>query len=94
MLTTPEARQRESGRQGAAGSEGVGESAAQQHQPAEAERAGGDHPGQRLAARLGGDVFPHMVFGSYGTQIDEDLTDRLIISGVDMFLSHYAPHAT
>jgi AcrR family transcriptional regulator len=34
-------------------------------------------------------VFPHMVFGSYGTQIDNDLTDRLIASGVDMFLGHY-----
>lgn len=36
-------------------------------------------------------VFPHMVFGSYGTRIDDDLTDRLITSGVDMFLSHYGP---
>ncbi|MFF8973960.1 TetR/AcrR family transcriptional regulator [Streptomyces sp. NPDC014995] len=36
-------------------------------------------------------VFPHMVFGSYGTHIDDDLTDRLITSGVDMFLSHYGP---
>ena len=36
-------------------------------------------------------VFPHMVFSSYGTHIDEDLTDRLITSGVDMFLHHYGP---
>lgn len=36
-------------------------------------------------------VFPHMVFGSYGTHIDDDLTDRLITSGVDMFLNHYGP---
>ncbi|MET7714482.1 TetR/AcrR family transcriptional regulator [Streptomyces sp. NPDC005407] len=36
-------------------------------------------------------VFPHMVFSGYGTHIDDDLTDRLITSGVDMFLSHYAP---
>jgi AcrR family transcriptional regulator len=36
-------------------------------------------------------VFPHMVFSSYGTHIDEDMTDRLIISGVDMFLHHYGP---
>ncbi|MFI0084648.1 TetR/AcrR family transcriptional regulator [Streptomyces bobili] len=36
-------------------------------------------------------VFPHMVFGSYATHIDEGLTDRLITSGVDMFLSHYGP---
>jgi AcrR family transcriptional regulator len=34
-------------------------------------------------------VFPHMVFGSYGTRIDDELTDRLITSGVDMFLGHY-----
>ncbi|MDX3241583.1 TetR/AcrR family transcriptional regulator [Streptomyces sp. ME18-1-4] len=39
-------------------------------------------------------VFPHMVFGSYGTHIDDDLTDRLITSGVDMFLSHYSPRPT
>ncbi|MET9871951.1 TetR/AcrR family transcriptional regulator C-terminal domain-containing protein, partial [Streptomyces sp. NPDC006386] len=36
-------------------------------------------------------VFPHMVFSSYGTHIDEDVTDRLITSGVDMFLHHYGP---
>ncbi|CAL9617776.1 hypothetical protein SUDANB176_05773 [Streptomyces sp. enrichment culture] len=36
-------------------------------------------------------VFPHLVFGSYGTHIDDDLTDRLLTSGVDMFLSHYGP---
>jgi TetR/AcrR family transcriptional repressor of mexJK operon len=36
-------------------------------------------------------VFPHMVFGAYGTHIDEDITDRLITSGVDMFLEHYGP---
>ncbi|SBT89063.1 transcriptional regulator, TetR family [Streptomyces sp. DI166] len=34
-------------------------------------------------------VFPHMVFSAYGTHIDEDLTDRLITSGVDVFLDHY-----
>ncbi|GCB49664.1 TetR/AcrR family transcriptional regulator [Streptomyces sp. NL15-2K] len=39
-------------------------------------------------------VFPHMVFSSYGTHIDEDLTDRLITSGVDMFLNHYGPRNT
>lgn len=37
-------------------------------------------------------VFPHVVFSTYGTHIDDDLTDRLITSGVDMFLSHYGPH--
>ncbi|MFP3986609.1 TetR/AcrR family transcriptional regulator [Streptomyces sp. E11-3] len=36
-------------------------------------------------------VYPHLVFSSYGTTLDEDLTDRLTTSGVDMFLSHYAP---
>ncbi|MYS88849.1 MULTISPECIES: TetR/AcrR family transcriptional regulator [Streptomyces] len=36
-------------------------------------------------------VFPHMIFSSYGTHIDEELTDRLITSGVDMFLGHYGP---
>lgn len=36
-------------------------------------------------------VFPHMVFSSYGTHIDEELTGRLITSGVDMFLDHYGP---
>ncbi|GAB2991165.1 TetR/AcrR family transcriptional regulator [Streptomyces pseudoechinosporeus] len=39
-------------------------------------------------------VFPHMVFSSYGTHIDEDLTDRLITGGVDMFLDHYGPRGT
>jgi AcrR family transcriptional regulator len=38
-------------------------------------------------------VFPHLVFGTYGTQVDDDLTDRLVVSGVDMFLAHYAPRA-
>ena len=36
-------------------------------------------------------VFPHMVFSTYGTQVDESLADRLIVSGVDMFLSYYGP---
>lgn len=35
-------------------------------------------------------VFPHMVFSSYGTALDDATTDRLITSGVDMFLGHYA----
>ncbi|MGQ4420012.1 TetR/AcrR family transcriptional regulator C-terminal domain-containing protein [Streptomyces sp. SAS_269] len=39
-------------------------------------------------------VFPHMVFSSYGTCIDEDLTDRLVTTGVDMFLDHYGPQDT
>ncbi|MEU3253402.1 TetR/AcrR family transcriptional regulator [Streptomyces sp. NPDC006997] len=36
-------------------------------------------------------VFPHMVFGTYGTRVDDDLTERLLVGGVDMFLGHYAP---
>lgn len=36
-------------------------------------------------------VFPHLVFSSYGTGIDDAATDRLITGGVDMFLGHYAP---
>ncbi|KAB1149772.1 TetR/AcrR family transcriptional regulator [Streptomyces luteolifulvus] len=39
-------------------------------------------------------VFPHMVFSSYGTHIEEDLTDRLVTSGVDMFLDHYRPRGS
>lgn len=38
-------------------------------------------------------VFPHLVFGTYGTHVDDDLTDRLVVSGVDMFLAYYAPRA-
>ncbi|QIY69173.1 TetR/AcrR family transcriptional regulator [Streptomyces sp. RLB1-33] len=39
-------------------------------------------------------VFPYLVFSAYGTDIDDDLTDRLITGGVDMFLGHYAPRHT
>ncbi|QEU90329.1 TetR/AcrR family transcriptional regulator [Streptomyces kanamyceticus] len=35
-------------------------------------------------------VFPHLVFGSYGTDVSDDLTERLIVAGVDMFLGYYA----
>ncbi|MFG3496205.1 TetR/AcrR family transcriptional regulator [Streptomyces sp. NPDC047928] len=35
-------------------------------------------------------VFPHMVFGQYGADLDDDLTDRLVTSGVDVFLARYA----
>ncbi|MFE6972125.1 TetR/AcrR family transcriptional regulator [Streptomyces sp. NPDC057682] len=38
-------------------------------------------------------VFPHLVFGSYGTTLDDDATDRLITHGVDMFLGYYAAPA-
>lgn len=36
-------------------------------------------------------VFPHLVFTTYGTAVDDDLADRMITGGVDMFLSYYAP---
>ncbi|MFF4728752.1 hypothetical protein ACFY3M_26035 [Streptomyces mirabilis] len=36
-------------------------------------------------------LYPHLVFSAYGTDIDDSLTDRLITSGVDMFLGQYAP---
>ncbi|KAK1185466.1 TetR/AcrR family transcriptional regulator [Streptomyces sp. NBS 14/10] len=39
-------------------------------------------------------VFPHMVFSSYGTHIDDDLTDRLVSNSIDMFLDHYSPRDT
>ncbi|MFF4576360.1 TetR/AcrR family transcriptional regulator [Streptomyces sp. NPDC001410] len=39
-------------------------------------------------------LYPHLVFSAYGTDIDADLTDRLITGGVDMFLGHYAPRPT
>jgi len=38
-------------------------------------------------------VFPHMVFSTYGTAIDDTFADRLVTSGVDMFLSYYSPRA-
>ncbi|MFJ3306966.1 TetR/AcrR family transcriptional regulator [Streptomyces sp. NPDC086549] len=38
-------------------------------------------------------VYPHLVFSAHGTSLDDDLTERLITSGVDMFLGHYAPDA-
>jgi AcrR family transcriptional regulator len=39
-------------------------------------------------------LYPHLVFSAYGTTIDDDLTDRLIAGGVDMFLGHYTPRLT
>jgi AcrR family transcriptional regulator len=35
-------------------------------------------------------LYPHLVFTTYGTSLDDDLADRLIASGVDMFLGYYA----
>lgn len=34
-------------------------------------------------------VTPHLVYGTYGNPLDADLRDRLISSGVDMFLNQY-----
>jgi AcrR family transcriptional regulator len=36
-------------------------------------------------------VFPHLVFTTYGTAVDDELADRMITGGVGMFLSYYAP---
>ncbi|WP_406387197.1 TetR/AcrR family transcriptional regulator [Streptomyces sp. NBC_00211] len=33
---------------------------------------------------------PHLVYGVYGTALDEDLAERLVQGGVDMFLHQYA----
>ncbi|GAA4339985.1 AcrR family transcriptional regulator [Actinomadura luteofluorescens] len=35
-------------------------------------------------------LYPHLVHGTYGTTLDPKTTDRLIDSGVDMFLAYYA----
>ena len=35
-------------------------------------------------------VSPNLVYGGYGSPLTDDLKDRLIVCGVDMFLSHYA----
>ncbi|MFJ8663148.1 TetR/AcrR family transcriptional regulator [Streptomyces sp. NPDC093795] len=36
-------------------------------------------------------VFPHMVFEQYGTELTEDLSERLVVDGVETFLRRYAP---
>ncbi|OKJ67146.1 TetR/AcrR family transcriptional regulator [Streptomyces sp. CB02261] len=36
-------------------------------------------------------VFPHMVFEQYGTELTEELSERLVADGVEMFLRHYTP---
>jgi hypothetical protein len=36
-------------------------------------------------------VFPHLVFSTYGTEVDDDFADRLVTGCVEMFLSFYAP---
>jgi TetR/AcrR family transcriptional repressor of mexJK operon len=35
-------------------------------------------------------LYPHLVHSAYGTALDQHTTERLIDSGVDMFLSFYA----
>lgn len=36
-------------------------------------------------------VFPQMVFEQYGTELAEELSERLVTDGVEMFLRRYAP---
>ncbi|MET9722413.1 TetR/AcrR family transcriptional regulator [Streptomyces zaomyceticus] len=36
-------------------------------------------------------VFPQMVFEQYGAELGEELSDRLVVDGVEMFLRRYAP---
>jgi TetR/AcrR family transcriptional regulator, mexJK operon transcriptional repressor len=35
-------------------------------------------------------LYPHFVFSSFGEKLDADLTERLIVDGVGMFLARYA----
>jgi AcrR family transcriptional regulator len=37
-------------------------------------------------------LYPHLVFGSFGSSIDGETADKLIVSGVDMFLGQYGTH--
>lgn len=34
-------------------------------------------------------LYPHLTAGSYGERVSEEMTDRLVASGVEMFLSYY-----
>lgn len=34
-------------------------------------------------------LYPHLVFSSYGSRVDDDLSETLIASGIDMFLRRY-----
>jgi TetR/AcrR family transcriptional repressor of mexJK operon len=36
-------------------------------------------------------LYPHLVYSSYGATIDEVLSEQLITTGVDMFLTYYRP---
>ncbi|MGN9844338.1 TetR/AcrR family transcriptional regulator [Nonomuraea sp. H19] len=37
-------------------------------------------------------IYPHLIVGSFGAALREDLADQLITDGVDMFLSRYQHH--
>lgn len=34
-------------------------------------------------------IYPHLIHAGYGTRLDPELSQRLVTSGVDMFLSYY-----
>jgi TetR/AcrR family transcriptional regulator, mexJK operon transcriptional repressor len=34
-------------------------------------------------------LYPHLVYSAYGSSVDPDLSEALIVGGVDMFLSYY-----
>ena len=34
-------------------------------------------------------LYPHLVFSSYGSRVDPELSETLIVKGVDMFLRYY-----
>lgn len=36
-------------------------------------------------------LFPHLVFSTYGSAVDDEFAERMITGGVDMFLARYAP---
>ncbi|WP_411109350.1 TetR/AcrR family transcriptional regulator [Streptomyces sp. c-19] len=36
-------------------------------------------------------VFPQMVFEQYGTELGEELSERLVVDGAEMFLRRYSP---
>ena len=37
-------------------------------------------------------LYPHLVLGSFGSSIDGETADKLIVSGIDMFLGRYGTH--
>ncbi|MEQ4722049.1 TetR/AcrR family transcriptional regulator C-terminal domain-containing protein [Nonomuraea sp. B19D2] len=34
-------------------------------------------------------LYPHLIYSSYGMQLDPDLAEHLIVQGIDMFLAYY-----